>query len=499
MNTIKKIVLTGGPCAGKTTALVKIIDHFSGLGYKVFTIPEVPTMFTQAGMNYLTKNEKFFFEGEKATFLTQIGLEDSFTKMAETIDKPVIIVCDRGTMDISTYLTEDFWNRIISEQGYTNTQLRERYDAVLHLVSAADGAEQFYTTANNAQRVEKADEKGLQIARELDKKIVSVWKGHPHLRVINNHEDFNNKLNRVLKEISNVLGIPQPIEEERKYIVKLTGEVPNAIDSDIVQTYLSGEPGSEIRLRRRGFEGGKYVYVHTTKKRVADNEQVETERQISANLYENMLQQADPYRQRIHKHRKSFIWKGHPHLRVINNHEDFNNKLNRVLKEISNVLGIPQPIEEERKYIVKLTGEVPNAIDSDIVQTYLSGEPGSEIRLRRRGFEGGKYVYVHTTKKRVADNEQIETERQISANLYENMLQQADPYRATIRKHRKSFIWKGQYFELDSFSEPVKDLMILETKGIAKRESVKFPPFIQVLEDITGNTHYYNYNIALKR
>lgn len=85
MNTIKKIVLTGGPCAGKTTALVKIIDHFSGLGYKVFTIPEVPTMFTQAGMNYLTKNEKFFFEGEKATFLTQIGLEESFTKMAETI------------------------------------------------------------------------------------------------------------------------------------------------------------------------------------------------------------------------------------------------------------------------------------------------------------------------------------------------------------------------------------------------------------------------------
>ena len=144
---------------------------------------------------------------------------------------------------------------IISEEGFTDAQLRDRYDAVLHLVSAADGAEQFYTTANNAQRLEKADEEGLKIARELDKKIVSAWKGHPHLRVINNHEDFNNKLNRVLKEISNVLAIPQPIEEERKYIVKLTGEVPNAIDSDIVQTYLTGEPSSEIRLRRRGFEG----------------------------------------------------------------------------------------------------------------------------------------------------------------------------------------------------------------------------------------------------
>lgn len=364
MNTIKKIVLTGGPCAGKTTALVKVIEHFSSLGYKVFTIPEVPTLFTQSGMNYLTKNEKFFFEGEKATFLTQIGLEDSFTRMAETINQPVIIVCDRGTMDISTYLSPEFWNRIISEQGYTNTQLRARYDAVLHLVSAADGAEQFYTTANNAQRLEKADEEGLQIARELDKKIVSAWKGHPHLRVINNHEDFNNKLNRVLKEISNVLGIPQPIEEERKYIVKLTGEIPNSIDSDIVQTYLTGEPNTEIRLRKRRFEE--------------------------------------------------------------------------------------------------------------------------------------KEVYVHTTKKRISESEQIETERQINQNLYESLLQQADPYRQTISKHRKSFIWKGQYFELDIFEAPRKDLMILETKGVAKQESVKFPPFIQVLEDITGNTNYYNYNIALK-
>lgn len=365
MNDIKRIVLTGGPCAGKTTALVKIIEHFSSLGYKVFTIPEVPTMFTQAGMNYLTSNKQFFYEGEKATLQTQIALEDQFFRMAQTLDQPVLIVCDRGTMDISTYLKPEVWNQIIGEVGYTSAQLRDdRYDAVLHLVSAADGAEQFYTTANNAQRLEKADEQGLRIARELDKKVVEAWTGHSHLRVINNHEDFDNKLNRVLKEISNVLGLAQPIEEERKYIVELHGEIPNAIDSDITQTYLTGEPGAEIRLRKREFDG--------------------------------------------------------------------------------------------------------------------------------------KTVYVHTTKKRTSSNEQVETERQINANLYESMLQQADPYRHTIRKHRKSFIWKGQYFELDAFEAPINGLMILETKGVGKQESVKFPPFIHVVEDITGNTNYYNYNIALK-
>ena len=112
MSGITKIVLTGGPCAGKTTALVKVIEHFSSLGFKVFTIPEVPTMFTQAGMDYLTTNREFFYEGEKATLEVQLALEDKFLRMAEACTEPCIIVCDRGTMDISAYMTKDMWEDI---------------------------------------------------------------------------------------------------------------------------------------------------------------------------------------------------------------------------------------------------------------------------------------------------------------------------------------------------------------------------------------------------
>ena len=106
---------------------------------------------------------------------------------------------------------------------------------------------------------------------------------------------------------------------------------------------------------------------------------------------------------------------------------------------------------------------------------------------------------MHTTKKKLSDTEVLQTERQISNNLYTSLMQQADPYRHTIKKTRKSFIWKGQYFELDAFTQPINGLMILETKGVASDESVKFPPFIRVIEDITGNKKYYNYNIALKK
>lgn len=358
---IKKIVLTGGPCAGKTTALVRIIDHFTSRGFKVFTIPEVPTMFSQAGMDYLTSNRSFFYEGEKATLEVQLSLENKFMTMARTLDTPSVIVCDRGAMDISAYMQPDVWENITHDVGTTTEELREyRYDAVLHLVSAADGAEKFYTTANNQQRHE-----GLEQARMLDKKIIDAWTGHPHLRVINNHENFDNKLNRVIKEISSVLGLPQPVEHERKYIVELTGEVRDSIDSDIIQTYLSADPGVEARLRCRHWNG--------------------------------------------------------------------------------------------------------------------------------------QNVYVLTNRRLTSNHEQIETERQITNSVYESLLQQADPYRQTIRKHRSSFIWKGQYFELDTFVNPHPGLMILETKGVVANEQVNFPPFIRVLRDITGDTEYFNYTMALKK
>ena len=173
--------------------------------------------------------------------------------------------------------------------------------------------------------------------------------------------------------------------------------------------------------------------------------------------------------------------------------------MQRTIREISNVLGLPQPVTEERKYIVKITGPLPETIDSDITQTYLVSDPGSEVRLRRRSWTSGKVVNIHNTKKRTPDNEQIEIERQVSNALYESLLGQADPYRQTIRKHRQSFIWRGQYFELDTYHGPLEGLVILETKGIADQEDVNFPPFISVVEEVTGNHDYYNHTLALRK
>lgn len=396
MAKVKKIVLTGGPCAGKTTALVKIIETFSNLGYKVFTVPEVPTMVTQGGWNYLTDNHDFYYEGELAILELQLQLEDTFVRLAETLTEPSIVVCDRGALDISAYISKEMWQELCEKCGTTPDELlHNRYDAVLHLVSAADGAEKFYTVANNAQRYEQADEAGLKIARELDKKVITAWSGHPHHRVINNGVDFEHKLNLVVKAIGEVLELPQPVSEERKYIVDIVGEVPqDAIESEIWQTYLkSDNANEEIRIRRRCF-------------------------------------------------------------------------------------------------------------------TYSNAD-GTQSK--------SGFVNIHTTRTLMEDGREMVTERLVNNQQYEDMLKQSDPQRLTIHKMRKSFIYHGQFFELDTYNEPLNQmgeidpeghenfmcgtsmpLTILETKGIAHPEDLHLPPFLMVVKDVTGDKRFYNYNLALK-
>jgi hypothetical protein len=53
-------------------------------------------------------------------------------------------------MDGSAYTDENVWQAILDETGWSTIQLRDkRYEAVVHLVSAADGAESFYNHATN--------------------------------------------------------------------------------------------------------------------------------------------------------------------------------------------------------------------------------------------------------------------------------------------------------------------------------------------------------------
>ena len=121
----------------------------------------------------------------------QMCLEDIFLETAIESDQKTVIICDRGVMDGKAYTSQQCWQALLDETAWSTIQLRDRrYEAVVHLVTAANGAEKFYTGDNNQARYETVEE-----AKALDNKLINAWVGHPHFTIIeNNSNGFENKI-----------------------------------------------------------------------------------------------------------------------------------------------------------------------------------------------------------------------------------------------------------------------------------------------------------------
>ncbi len=303
---ITKIVITGGPCAGKTTGLSWIQNAFAARGYRVLFVPETATELISNGVAPWTCASNL--EYQKCQMQLQLEKERIFRQAAETMEcEKVLIVCDRGFMDNRAYMSEVEFQATLECLHLDRVSLRDGYDGVFHLVTAAKGAEQFYTLSNNQARTETP-----QQARELDDKLIAAWTGHPHLRVIGNDQDFDGKMKRLIAEISALLGEPEPFEIERKFLIEYPDiswleKQPNCHKVDIIQTYLLSGNEDEVRVRQRG-ENGSYTYYQTTKRTVTGVKRLELERRLSEREYLALLMEADPALRPIRKTRYCLTW-----------------------------------------------------------------------------------------------------------------------------------------------------------------------------------------------
>ena len=298
---ISKIVITGGPCAGKSTAMSWVQNAFTQIGYTVLFVPETATELITGGVAPWTCGTNA--EYQKCQLKLQIEKENIFEQAARTmaVDK-VLIVCDRGALDNKAYMNDMEFAEAIQFIGSNEVELRDNYDAVFHLVTAAKGAEEFYTTANNSARTETIEE-----AAALDDKLISAWTGHPHLRVIDNTLTFEDKMKKLIAEIASFLGEPEPYEIERKYLIeypdiKWLESNPACQRIEIIQTYLNSTAGEEVRVRQRGIDGN-YIYYQTIKRKVSDMKRVEIERRLSQAEYLKLLMLADTTKRQIRKTR----------------------------------------------------------------------------------------------------------------------------------------------------------------------------------------------------
>lgn len=300
--SVTKIVITGGPCAGKSTAMSRIQSELTQLGYKVYFIAESATEVITSGVTPDLNNF------QKHLMQYQLNKEQIYEDIANDNENKTIIVLDRGVLDSKIYMKPGEFESICKELNTSELELRDHYDAVFHLVTAAKGATEFYTTANNSARRETVEE-----AAYMDDRGIEAWTGHPHFRVIDNSTDFDEKIKRLMREITAFLGEPEPFEIERKFLIDYPNiewleSLPNVEKVEIIQTYLNSNPNDEVRVRQRG-KDGNYIYTKTTKRKVSDIKRIEIEKRLSKDEYLRCLMDVDTTRHPIRKTRYCMTFK----------------------------------------------------------------------------------------------------------------------------------------------------------------------------------------------
>jgi predicted ATPase len=173
-----RIVLTGGPGGGKTTAA----DLFRReMGERVALVPEAATMVFSGGFPRVTEPSAVH-AAQRAIYHVQRNLED--VQAALYHDR--VLLCDRGTVDGAAYWPGNT-NGFFEDIGSTLERELARYDAVIFFESAAVGG--MGIEGGNPIRNES-----LEQAMALDNKLRTLWSKHKKFYLVPHNPSFFKKI-----------------------------------------------------------------------------------------------------------------------------------------------------------------------------------------------------------------------------------------------------------------------------------------------------------------
>lgn len=184
-----KIVITGGPGGGKTTALDLFRREFVG---KSCIVPEAATVLFSSNIPRAEKLEDVK-SLQKAIFNLQHTLEDLIS--AQNPNK--LLICDRGSLDGLAYWPgseEEFFTNVKSSFD----EEMSHYDAVIFFETAAASGKDI--NSNNPYRNEDTKK-----AIDLDQKLQNVWSQHHNFHLIKSSNSFLEKILTGIKKIEEVI------------------------------------------------------------------------------------------------------------------------------------------------------------------------------------------------------------------------------------------------------------------------------------------------------
>ena len=191
-----RIVLTGGPCAGKSKALIMLATWLPQIRRLPVLLPESASIVFGAMGRPDYSNKPRLMACQKAIARFQMQMEDLFL---DTICPPnAVLIADRGVLDAKAFLFPEDWQHLLEAVNLTEPVALQRYDAVIHMVTTANGAPEHY-------KLEGFRNETPEEAITQDKQLQQVYGQHQCHQIIDNSSDFAGKLERMKTAISAVL------------------------------------------------------------------------------------------------------------------------------------------------------------------------------------------------------------------------------------------------------------------------------------------------------
>ena len=196
---IVKIVITGGPCGGKSTIVPLIKEEVEKLGFYVIQIPETATQLILNGIAPWTcrSNQEYHLY----QMILQMEKERIYEMAACSMpyDK-ILMMYDRGLMDSTVYMNDAESEWVFNQLNMDKPSVFNRYDAIFHLETCAKSHPEFYSLENNPARIETVEQ-----ACAVDDKTIQAWNQHDSHYIIPGYADFREKADAFIKVLSTYL------------------------------------------------------------------------------------------------------------------------------------------------------------------------------------------------------------------------------------------------------------------------------------------------------
>jgi CYTH domain-containing protein/predicted ATPase len=181
---LPRIVLTGGPCSGKSSVMAALKDEFKDV---LHCIPEVATIvIEQVGAKPPFDDTLAMKSFQRTIYRVQLGFEKVSNRQAIRDGRKALLL-DRGTIDGAAYM-----GRGISDlENVCRTSLADEYGRYHGVLCLETPPRKVYEAnkANNPARSESYDQ-----AAALGNRIAKVWGQHPNFVLVKNGSSWGAKL-----------------------------------------------------------------------------------------------------------------------------------------------------------------------------------------------------------------------------------------------------------------------------------------------------------------